>query len=68
MTDIHAAEFERIINSVALSADDKTLIAERIIKSCGNKNMFSKKHAAAAGIAVAIAAGFFIPYVRSKTR
>ncbi len=68
MTDIHTAEFMRIINSVALSSEDKAEIAERLIKCSGERNIFTKKHAAAAGIAVVLAAGFVIPYVRNKIR
>lgn len=68
MTDIQTAEFVRILNSVVLSPEDKAEITGRLLKSTGEKNIFTKKHAAAAGIAVAIAASFIIPYVRNKTR
>ena len=68
MTDMQTAEFMKIISSVALSPEDKAEITGRLIRNTGEKNIFTKKRAAAAGIAVAIAAGFVIPYVRNKSR
>ncbi|MBE6819896.1 MAG: hypothetical protein E7516_02435 [Ruminococcaceae bacterium] len=68
MTDIQTAEFMRIINSVTLSPEDKAEITGRLIKNAGERNIFNIKRAAAAGIAVAIAAGFVIPYVKNKSR
>ena len=68
MTDINTSEFARIINSVALPPEDKAEITGRLIRCAGERNIFSKKHAAAAGIAVVIAAGFFIPYVRHRSK
>lgn len=68
MTDIQTAEFMRIINSVDLPSEDKAAIAERLVKSVGERNIFTKRRAAAAGIAVVIAAGFVIPYVRNRSR
>ena len=68
MTDIQTAEFMKIISSVALSPEDKAEITGRLIRNADSKNIITKKRAAAAGIAVAIAAGFVIPYVRNKSR
>lgn len=68
MTDAYTNEYIRLINSVALTSADKIRIADSLIKSAGEKSIFTKKRAAAAGIAVVIAAGFFIPYMMNKTK
>ena len=68
MTDIQTAEYMKIISFVALSPEDKAEITGRLIKNAGERNIFTKKRAAAAGIAVVIAAGFVIPYVKNKSR
>ncbi len=67
MIDAYTQEYIRLINSVALTSADRIRIADNLIKSTGEKSIFTRKRAAAAGIAVVIAAGFFIPYMMNKT-
>ena len=68
MINAYTHEYIRLINSVALTPADKIRIADNLIKGACEKSIFTKKHAAAAGIAVVIAAGFFIPYMMNKTK
>jgi len=68
MIDAYTQEYIRLINSVALTSADRIRIADNLIKGAYEKSIFTKKRAAAAGIAVVLAAGFFIPYMINKTK
>ncbi len=68
MIDAYTREYVRLVNSVALSCEDKIRIADKLIENACEKSLFSKKYAAAAGIAVVLAASFFIPYMRNRTK
>ena len=68
MIDSYTQEYIRLINSVALTSADRIRIADNLIKGACEKSIFTKKHAAAAGIAVVIAAGIFIPYMMNRTK
>lgn len=68
MIDFYSQEYVRLINSVALTPADKLRISDNLIKGACERSLFTKKRAAAAGIAVVIAAGVFIPYMMSKTK
>lgn len=68
MIDSYTQEYIRLINSVALTSADRIRIADNLIKGACEKSIFTKKHAAAAGIAVVIAAGIFIPFMMNRTK
>ncbi len=68
MIDAYTKEYIRLINSVALTSADRIRIADNLIKGACERSLFTKKRAAAAGIAVVLAAGFFIPYMMNKTK
>ncbi len=68
MIDAYTKEYIRLINSVALSQTDRIRVADDLIKRACEKSVFTRKHAAAAGIAVVIAAGVFIPYMMNRTK
>lgn len=68
MINAYTQEYIRLINSVALSPSEKLRLAELLIEKANEKGIFTKKHAAAAGIAVVVAAGVFIPYMLNRTK
>ncbi len=68
MIDNYTKEYVRLINSVALTSADRIRIADNLIKGACEKSIFTRKRAAAAGIAVVLAAGFFIPYMMNRTK
>ena len=68
MIDSYTKEYIRLVNSITLTSADRLRVADNLIKSAGEKSIFTKKRAAAAGIAVVIAAGVFIPYMMNRTK
>lgn len=68
MINAYTQEYIRLVNSVALTPADKIRIAENLIKGACEKSILTKKRAAAAGIAVVLAAGVFIPYMMNRTK
>ena len=64
MIDKNIEEYVRLVKDISMSSADRERIAELIMKKAPLRKEFSKNYVAAASVAVIVALGVCIPFVR----